>query len=99
MTPGRAEGRKSTKTSPRRRPKRKTAVSDTRAERCRAASRNSARSDAAKGATEAIDDEFRQRRVAAVELMRFVHGGRGHIPIRKTAGASRRPPGLVDRAR
>src|SRR6266446_4270386 len=34
MTPCRAEDRKSTKTSPRRRPKRKTAVSDTRAERC-----------------------------------------------------------------
>src|SRR5262249_37529697 len=36
MTPSRAEDRKSTKTSPRRRPKRKTAASDTRAERCRA---------------------------------------------------------------
>src|SRR5262245_39019575 len=36
-TPCRAEDRKSTKTSPRRRPKRKTAASDTRADRCRRA--------------------------------------------------------------
>src|SRR5437870_10819406 len=99
MTPCRAEGRKSTKTSPRRRPKRKTAASDTRAERCRTPSGNSARPHAFKARREAIDDEFRQRRVAAVELVRFVHGGRGHIPIRKTAGASRGPPGLVDRGR
>src|SRR4029453_11380141 len=42
-TPLRAEDRKSTKTSPRRRPKRKTAASDTRAERCTGSSRNSAR--------------------------------------------------------
>src|SRR5262245_11378170 len=43
MTPFRVEDRKSTKTSPRRRPKRKTAASDTRAERCRAPSGLSAR--------------------------------------------------------
>jgi hypothetical protein len=36
MTSFRAEDRKSTKTSPRQRPKRKAAASDTRAERCRA---------------------------------------------------------------
>src|SRR5262249_56477289 len=36
MTPFRVGDRKSTKTSPRRRPKLKTAASDTRAERCRA---------------------------------------------------------------
>src|SRR5262245_2513010 len=99
MTPFRAEDRKSTKTSPRRRPQRKTAVSDTRAERCPPPSGNSARSDAVEGLREKIDDEFRQRRVVAVELARFVHGGRGHIPIRKTARASRGAPGLVDRTR
>src|SRR5262245_33809238 len=37
MTRFRADDRKSMKTSPRRRPKRKTAASDTRAERCRQA--------------------------------------------------------------
>src|SRR5262249_13951343 len=99
MTPCRAEDRKSTKTSPRRRPKRKTAASDTRAERCWAPHRTRRVPTQPKARREAIDDEFRQRRVAAVELVRFVHGGRGHIRIRKTAGASRRPPGLVDRAR
>src|SRR5262249_32001627 len=52
-----------------------------------------------KARREAIDDEFRQRRVAAVELVRVVHGGRGYRPIGKTAPASRRPPGLGGRAR
>src|SRR5262249_59997639 len=93
MTPFRAEDRKSTKRSPRRRPKRKTAASDTRAERCRRAPTQP------KARREAIDGEFHQRRVAVVELVRFVHGGRGYIPIRKTARASRRPPRFVDRAR
>ena len=93
-----AEDRKSTKTSPRQRPKRKTAASDTRAERCRAASGTRRAPTQPKARRETINDEF-QRRVAAVELVRLVHGGRGHIPIRKTAGASRGAPGLVDRAR
>src|SRR5262245_1213257 len=99
MTPCRAEGRESTKTSPARRTERKTAASDTRAERCRAPGGTRRVPTQPKARREEIDDEFRQRRVAAVELVRFVHGGRGHIPIRKTAGASRGTPGLVDRAR
>src|SRR5262245_27555054 len=99
MTPCRAEGRKSTKTSPRRRPKRKTAASDTRAERCRAPAGTRRVPTQSKGLREKIDDEFRQRRVVAVELARFVHGGRGYVPIRKTARASRGTLGLVDRAR
>src|SRR5262252_994180 len=98
MTPSRAEGRKSTKTSPRRRPKLKTAASDTRAERCRAPT-GVLRADAPTVRRKEIDAEFRRRQVAAVELVRFVHGARGYVPIRKTARASRGTLGLVDRAR
>src|SRR5262249_29148824 len=97
-TPLRAEDRKSTKTSPRRRPKRKTAASDTRAERCRVPT-GVPRADAPRVRREEIDAEFRRRQVAAGELVRFGRGDRGHIPVRKTAGASRGTPGLVDRAR
>src|SRR5215472_3709259 len=100
MTRFRAEDRKSMKTSPRALRKRKTAASDTRAERCSPPSGNSARAPTqSKGLREKIDDEFRQRQVAAVELVRFVHGARGYVPIRKTARASRGTLGLVDRAR
>src|SRR6516164_5880451 len=98
MTPSRAEDRKSTKTSPRRRPKRKTAALDTRVERRRAPT-GAPRADAPKVRREESDDEFRQRRVAAGELVRFGRGDRGHIPVRQTARASRGTLGLVDRAR
>src|SRR6516225_6471158 len=89
MTPSRAQDRKSTKTSPRRRPKRKTAALDTRAERA----------DAPTVRREEIDAEFHRRQVAADELVRFGRGDRGHIPVRKTARASRGTLGLVDRTR
>src|SRR6516225_1782672 len=98
MTPSRAEDRKSTKTSPRRRPKRKTAALDTRAERRRALT-GAPRADAPTVRREEIDTEFHRRQVAAVELVRFVHGGRGYLAIRKTARASGGTLGLVDRAR
>src|SRR4029077_5079036 len=92
MTPFRAEDRKSTKTSPRRRPKRKTDALDTRAERI-------PRADAPTVRREGIDAEFHRRQVAAGELVRFGRGDRGHIPVRKTARASRGTLGFVDRAR
>src|SRR5262249_42323738 len=98
MTPSRAEGRKSTKTSPRRRPKLKTAASDTRAERCRAPT-GVLRADAPTVRRKEIDAEFRRRQVAAGELVRFGRGDRGHIPVRNTPPGSRGTLGLVDRAR
>src|SRR6266436_2553050 len=66
MTPSRAEDRKSTKTSPRRRPKPKTAALDTRAERRRAPA-GVPRADAPTVRREEIDTEFRRRQVAAGE--------------------------------
>src|SRR5437660_11436918 len=94
MTPSRAEDRKSTKTSPRRRPKRKTAALDTRAERCRAPA-GVPRADAPTVRREEIDAEVRRRQVAAGELVGCGRGDRGHIPVRKPARASPGPPGFV----
>src|SRR5258707_13089848 len=88
MTPSRAEDRKSTKTSPRRRPKRKTAALDTRAERCRAPA-GVPRADAPTVRREEIDAEFRRRQVAAGELVRFGRGDRG--PHSCAANCSRKP--------
>src|SRR5215472_3627010 len=87
MTPFRAEDRKSMRISPRPLRKRKTAASDTRAERYRAPSGNAGRRDAPKVRPEEIDNEFRQQRMVAAELARRVHGSRGHVPVRKTARA------------
>src|SRR5262252_7961480 len=98
MTRFRAEDRKSMKTSPRALRKRKTAALDTRAERCRAL-RGAPRAAAPTVRREEIDAEFRRRQVVAGELVRFGRGDRGHIPVRKTARASRGTLGLVDRAR
>src|SRR5262245_43018343 len=95
MTPSRAEDRKSTKTSPRRRPKRKPAVSDTRAEGAPEASGNAA--PRLTQDSEEIDDEFCQRRLVAAERVRFVHSCRGYISIRKTARASRGAARFIDR--
>src|SRR5216683_3969762 len=83
MTPSRAEDRKSTKTSPRRQPKRKTAALDTRAERCRAPT-GVPRADTPTVRREEIDAEFRRRQVAAGELVRFGRGDRGHIPVERS---------------
>src|SRR5262249_361625 len=98
MTRFRAEDRKSMKTSPRPLRKRKTAVSDTRAECYRTPKRSSACRHT-KVRREENDDEFRQRQVAAAEQVRVVDGGRGYVAIRKSARGSRGTLGLVDRAR
>src|SRR5215472_783885 len=92
MTLFRGQDRKSTKTSLRRLPKRKTAASDSKAEGMPRGKRERGRG------TEEIDDEFRQRRVVAAELVRCVRGDCGHIPVRKTARACRGTPGFVTRA-
>src|SRR5262245_38345501 len=96
MTPSRAEDRKSTKTNPKRPPRRKTAVSDIRIERWPGTG-GSLPSSAPKGSTRR-DDEFHQRGAAPAELVHFLHGGCGDGPVRKSARASRGAARSIDRA-
>src|SRR6476619_3335068 len=97
MTPSRAEDRKSTKTSPRPPPKRKTAVSDIRIERWPGTG-GACRPPHPKARREEIDDEFHQRGAMPLELVHFLHGGCGDVPVRKSARASRGAARFIDRA-
>src|SRR5262245_66347198 len=97
MTPSSAEDRKSTKTGPRPPPKPKTAVSDSRIESCSARA-GARRPLHPKARREETDDEVRQRGAVPPELVHFLHGGCGDVPVWKGARASRGAARFIHRA-